>query len=106
MINMRQGVKCRKGKGIAVPYIIALILGIAVIAILGYWFFVLGGKIGGVGVTTECQAKEASYCQAWSAVNYNDNLKPLEPDWGTCTRIKNARDRETECKKLLGEPTR
>jgi len=88
-------------KGVAVPYIIALILGIAVVAVLGYWFFILGGKFGGTGTTAECQAREISYCQAWSASGYN--IQPLEPDWGSCTSIRNAADRVSACKALLGE---
>lgn len=100
MITVEKFTKCGK-KGVAIPYIIALILGIAVIAVLGYWFFVLGGKLGGIGVTTECRAKEVSYCQAWETLGYGDT-KPLEPDWGTCKAIKDYSDPEGRCKNILG----
>lgn len=53
-------------KGIAVPYIIALILGIVVVALLGYWFFVLGGQFGGRASLTECQGKLNLYCNMYA----------------------------------------
>jgi hypothetical protein len=57
-------------KGIAVPYIIALILGIVVVALLGYWFFVLGGTFTGKASITECQTKLSTYCASFSAAGY------------------------------------
>lgn len=57
-------------KGIAVPYIIALILGIVVVALLGYWFFVLGGTFTGKASLTECQTKLSQYCAELSAAGY------------------------------------
>jgi hypothetical protein len=53
-------------KGIAIPYIIALILGIAVVALIGYWFFVLGGRIPGQATITTCQSKEVAWCGEWA----------------------------------------
>jgi len=53
-------------KGIAIPYIIALILGIAVVALIGYWFFVLGGRIPGQATLTSCQSKEVAWCGEWA----------------------------------------
>lgn len=96
------GTKWMGRKGVAVRYIIALILGIAAVGLLGYWFFVLGGKLGGEAVTTECRAKQVSYCQAWKALNYGD-VKPIEPDWGTCTPVSTSD--ASECQTLLGETT-
>jgi hypothetical protein len=58
-------------KGIAVPYVIALILGIIVVGVIGYWFFVLGGKGGGTGTETACQAKLVSFCTQWSLKGYD-----------------------------------
>ena len=57
-------------KGIAVPYIIALILGIVVVALLGYWFFVLGGSFTGKASLTECQTKLSEYCFEFAAAGY------------------------------------
>ena len=51
-----------KTKGIAVPYIIALILGIAVISLIGYWFFVLGGELPKNAKKTECTAFRTQWC--------------------------------------------
>ncbi len=58
-------------KGIAVPYIIALILGIVVVALLGYWFFILGGTFTGRASITECQTKLSTYCAAFAASGYD-----------------------------------
>ena len=57
-------------KGIAVPYIIALILGIAVVALLGYWFFILGGTFSGKASLTDCQTKLRTFCFEYSATGY------------------------------------
>jgi hypothetical protein len=59
-------------KGVAVPYIIALILGIVVIGLLGYWFFVLGGQAGGTATSQGCNTKIASWCQQWSIDGFKD----------------------------------
>jgi hypothetical protein len=50
----------KKG-AVPVPYIIALLLGIAVIAILGYWFFVLSGQWGGEVNLETCRGKAHTY---------------------------------------------
>ncbi len=59
----------RKG-AVPVPYIIALLLGIAVVAILGYWFFVLGGQLGGEVSQQSCTSKASIYCTTWQANGY------------------------------------
>ncbi len=66
-------------KGVAVPYIIALILGIVVIALLGYWFFVLGGSVGGQSTTQQCNTKVTTWCQLWSLNGFNPNSPPTPP---------------------------
>ena len=49
-------------KGIAIPYIIAIILGVAVIGLIGYWLFVSGGQFGkGVG-EQNCQSDVTQFC--------------------------------------------
>ena len=86
-------------KGDAIWYIIAVILGVAVILVLGYWFFNLGGKIGGKTAVAECEAKQITYCQSWKNLGCGA-LKPIEIDW------KNCEDEQppdtSECETLLG----
>ena len=54
MINMK--------KAVAIPYIIALIIGVIVVAVLGYWFIssgIIGNKIG---TEAQCTARKTEYC--------------------------------------------
>ncbi len=57
-------------KAVAIPYVIALILGVIVVGILGYWFIAQGGKTIGKGKGSECD----SLCAAWR--NSGFGLKP------------------------------
>ena len=41
-------------RAVAVPYIIALVLGVAVIGLVGYWFISQGGKAVSTGTSAEC----------------------------------------------------
>lgn len=61
-------------KAVAIPYVIALILGVVVVGILGYWFVAQGGKTVGVGTTAECD----SLCVLWR--NSGFNVKPAGID--------------------------
>ncbi|MBI2005439.1 MAG: hypothetical protein HYS80_01625 [Candidatus Aenigmarchaeota archaeon] len=49
-------------KGVAIPYVIALVLGVAVVGLLGFWFVMTGGKLGQQSVETECQNAISIYC--------------------------------------------
>ena len=49
-------------RGVAVPYIIALILGVTVIGLVGYWFAASGGKFGGQNAKTICDNKFLQWC--------------------------------------------
>ena len=49
-------------RAVAVPYIIALILGVAVIGLVGYWFASSGGKFGGQSAKTICDNKFLQWC--------------------------------------------
>lgn len=88
-------------KGIAVPYIIALILGIAVLALIGYWFFVLGGRIPGEATATWCQTKQNTWCGHWAQTAGF----PSE-GWDSyatgCTGINYPAPDETRCQQILG----
>ncbi len=50
-------------KGVAVPYIIAILLGVAVIGLIGYWLFVAGGRIP----EAECKAAQEAWCDQWGS---------------------------------------
>lgn len=58
-------------RAVAIPYVIALILGVIVVGIIGYWFVVQGGKTVGVGATAECDA----LCSSWKISAFN--VKPV-----------------------------
>lgn len=56
-----------------VPYIIALILGVIVVAVLAYWFISSGGKGAAIGKEAECTARKVEFCasktsEAWQKV--------------------------------------
>jgi len=80
-------------KGIAVPYIIALILGIAVVALLGYWFFVLGGSFSTEASLTECQTKMRTFCLSYSGTGYT----PAQTFTDTCGSSGVADTDSPEC---------
>ncbi len=70
-----------KTKGaIPVSYIVALLLGIAVIGIIGYWFFFLGGEWGGEVTLNTCRSRAYTYCASWQAVGYSEDASTCEPD--------------------------
>ena len=74
---------------IPVKYIIALILGITVITIMGYWFFVLSGRF----TATECDTKKTSFCQAWSLSSFT-----IKPSWDAMCGTEPS---IAECKNML-----
>ncbi|MBI1978780.1 MAG: hypothetical protein HYS62_01810 [Candidatus Aenigmarchaeota archaeon] len=49
-------------KAVAVPYVIALVLGVAVIGLVGYWFVTTGGKFGGQSAKTVCDNRFLQWC--------------------------------------------
>ncbi len=57
--------KITKKGAIPIPYIIALILGIVVLAIVAYWLFFSSGQFGGTISEASCRAKKMAYCNAW-----------------------------------------
>jgi hypothetical protein len=71
-----------KNKGsIPIPYIIALLLGIAVVAILGYWFFVLGGQWGGEASIDTCRTRAHTYCVEWQTYGFVGTTEPDIVNW-------------------------
>ncbi|MBU5537461.1 MAG: hypothetical protein QW818_01465 [Candidatus Aenigmatarchaeota archaeon] len=63
-------------KGIAVPYIIAIFLGVGVIGLLGYWLFVSGIKFGGGVSSEQCRTDFLEACNKWTSAGYNTNIPP------------------------------
>jgi hypothetical protein len=59
---------------VPVAYIIALILGIAVLVALGYWFYTTGGKIGPTLSQQECQMRFQQNCEAWKNSGYPEKM--------------------------------
>src|SRR3990172_7100789 len=92
-------------KAVAVPYIIAILLGIAVIGLVGYWFFVSTGRLGGAATLTDCQNKEVQYCSQW----LRTGVKPLS--WNLyakgCTEVGVADPDKARCnqKSATGLPS-
>lgn len=81
-------------KAVAIPYIIALVLGIAVIGLVGFWFFKTGGKFGSQSLEVECQAKVFSYCLAWQSKSACDNDD--RPALEVCDNLPS----EAKCKEI------
>lgn len=57
-------------KGIAVPYIIAIMLGVAVIGFIGYWLFISSGKFGTGAASQQCKTDFIKACQEWASTGY------------------------------------
>lgn len=51
----------KKG-ALPIPYIITLILGVIVVALLAYWFVNSGGKGTNIGKEAECTARKTEFC--------------------------------------------
>ncbi len=49
-------------KAVAIPYVIALVLGVVIISIIGYWAVIQSGKTSSSGLSADCQGKLFSYC--------------------------------------------
>ena len=94
-------------KGVAIPYIIAVLLGIAVIGIIGYWFFFLGGSLGGEISAQDCSRKLVTYCSIWLGQGYGTS--PAVGPWGEyavgCSKLdplKFANPSDSTCNGVLG----
>ncbi len=65
----------RKG-AIPIPYIIAIIFGIVVIAIIGYWFFTTAGDIGSASQQADCETALFEFCISW--IREGEANKPFD----------------------------
>ena len=77
----------KKG-AIPVPYIVAILLGVVVIALIGLWFFTTTGTGSGVASEAACNAKKVAYCQELVAR-------------GTATLVSSS-DVEDACEGFMG----
>jgi len=86
-------------KGIAVPYIIAVLLGIAVVFVIGAGFFSSSSDLQ----KQSCQNKLSTYCIVWRGNGYR-----TEPSGGwdvyapECPNIGISSPDEPNCNKILG----
>ncbi|MBI1979118.1 MAG: hypothetical protein HYS62_03630 [Candidatus Aenigmarchaeota archaeon] len=70
-------------KAVAVPYIIALVLGVGVIALLGIWFVMTGGKFTKQSTETECKNAISIFCSKL----ISGIPSPILVDGGACGRV-------------------
>ena len=87
-----------------VPYIVAIIIALVVIAILGYMFFTHTGLFEGSSADTACQTKLVQYCLAWRSSDPTFEANEYT-DWDTyapgCEEMRNS-DFKSICMELLG----
>ena len=77
-------------KAVAIPYVIALILGVIAIGILAYWLINQSSKATTGGFQAQCQAKLFSFCNQWLIKGGKTADKPPFV-WGNCP-AKNSPD--------------
>jgi len=103
--------RSNKMKGaLPVPYIVAIIIAILVIAVLVYWFFVLSNEGTTTSSETICRGKEIAYCTQWSATGYNPDSQPGKKDfslWASdCVSYSWAKSvNPTACRQVLNQQT-
>ncbi|MBI1978652.1 MAG: hypothetical protein HYS62_01160 [Candidatus Aenigmarchaeota archaeon] len=76
-------------KAVAIPYVIALILGIIVVGILGYWFVSQGGKTIGSGSAAECETLKFNYCKGF--VQWDTKCGVIAPGITECNSCGNGK---------------
>lgn len=84
-------------KAVAIPYVIALIIGVIVVAVLAYWFIVASGKGGTIGVTAECRARMLDMCLTGEAARSDaekvcsaNKISSPNPDADICKFCKSV----------------
>ena len=73
-------VMSKKG-AIPVPYLIAIIFAVAIIAILGYMFFKQIGIFSGELTRAECEARKLTYCARWATSGCDPKVLPFGQEW-------------------------
>lgn len=83
-------------KAVAIPYVIALILGIIAIGVLAYWLINQSTKASTGGSQAECQAKLFSFCNQWLLKGGKATDRPQSFVWGNCP----SKESPTDCKSI------
>jgi hypothetical protein len=63
-------------KAVAIPYIVAILFGVVVIGLIGYWIFKTVSQGTGSGDLADCQTKELNYCSSWSNSGFDESRRP------------------------------
>jgi len=81
-------------KAVAIPYVIALVLGIVVIGLLGYWFVFQGGKTIMSGKQAECDAMKFSYCKGFRGWDRSCGFEPSDKNsfCNTAQQVKSTQE--------------
>ena len=91
-------------KAIAVPYIIAVLLGVAVIGLIGYWLFVSGGQFGNTAASETCRTDFLQACQKWASDGYSSDRPSntgvfQHADGNACMKQVTGKDKASESTK-------
>lgn len=93
-------------KAVAVPYVIAIVLGIAVIGLIGYLLIASAGGIDKV----RCDLAKKSLCSEWYSADpaYASGKQPPKPatwpaDENICSYAKLNKPGGDQCKELIGK---
>jgi hypothetical protein len=78
----------KKG-AVPIPHIVALLLGIVVIALVGYWFFVQSGLWGQQSSLTICQGNAQAYCNTWKSQSTYYKADGVTPSIGWFDDLQN-----------------
>lgn len=58
-----------------IAYVVALILGIAVLVALGYWFYTTGGRLGPTISQQDCTRAFQQHCEEWKNSGFPSTMK-------------------------------
>jgi hypothetical protein len=100
-----------RSKGaLPVPYIVAIIIAVIVIAVLVYWFFVLSGKGNTQALDAFCRAREFTYCTQWATNGFDTTKMPNGQNFNTYANECKTLDWPGQvngltCRTLLGQQT-
>ena len=89
-------------KAVAVPYVIALILGVAAIALVGVWFVTSGGRFSGQAQKNQCNADTVQWCLQWASTAYSTRTGETPATPPSCTTAGATMPNVAGCKTLLG----
>jgi len=88
-MNFRSLGFSKKG-ALPVPYIVAMILAVVVIAIVVYWLFFAYGEGGNAITDATCVAKKMKYCNEWRLNSWGD-LPGGKEFSASCESVKDNR---------------